>query len=99
MKRIITLIIIALGLMFAGTASASTYCGGRSVPNTDQGVANVRATFVACPDAVRFAFRLDTVSHANLHGFRCHFTPITHGLAGSYGRCSRGRQRISFEAY
>jgi hypothetical protein len=29
--------------------SASTYCGSRFVPNTDYGVVDVRATFVACP--------------------------------------------------
>ena len=99
MKRIILTLALALGLAFAGTASASTYCGSRFVPNTDWGVADVRATFVACPDALRFAFRLDTVSHASLHGFKCRYTPITQGLYGSYGRCSRGRQRISFAAY
>jgi hypothetical protein len=100
MKRLIALSIIGLGLALAGTASASTYCGGRVIkPNTDWGVGNVRVTHVACSDALRFAVRWDGTFHPSLHGFRCHVTPITYGLAGSSVRCTRGRQRISFNAY
>ncbi len=100
MRRTLAVLAVIAGLALTGTASASTYCGSRVIqPNTDWGVTDVRATHVACSDALRFAVRLDSVPHASLHGFRCHATPITQGLAGASVRCTRGRQRISFNAY
>jgi hypothetical protein len=106
MKRTIASLAVIAGLAFAGSAQASsnhwasTYCGSRVIqPNTDWGVTDVRATHVACSDALRFAARWDSTLHPSLHGFRCHATPITHGLAGASVRCTRGRQRISFNAY
>ena len=107
MKRIIITALALFSVSFAVgcvgytsfASAASRHCGSRFVQNSDAGVANVRATFVTCPDAVRFAFGLDLRPHSSLHGFRCHYTPAPYGLYHTDVRCTRGRQRISFEAY